>query len=80
MQFIYFKGQGALRLPDSPKTKNLKNMDYKETIKNYGNFNNWRGFIGLYFTKKQLREIAKLIGVKFSDIEAMTIKEVYNAI
>lgn len=55
-------------------------MDYKELIKNYGNFNNWRGFIGLYFTKKQLREIAKLIGVKFSDIEAMTIKEVYNKI
>lgn len=55
-------------------------MDYKETIKNYGDFNNWGGFIGLYFTKKQLKEIAKLIGVTFSDIEGMTIKEVYNAI
>lgn len=36
----------------------------KEKVKDFGDFNNWKGFVGLYFTKKELRQIAKEIGVE----------------
>lgn len=50
----------------------------KELVEKLGEFNNWKGCIGLYFTKKQLRQIAKEINVRFKGIEYMTIKEVYE--
>jgi len=53
-----------------------KDMDIKAKIMDFGAFNNWKGFIGLYFTKKELREIAKLCGLKAKDVENYTIKEI----
>lgn len=50
----------------------------KELIENEGKFNDWKGCIGLYFTKKQLRQIAKEIKVPYREIECLKIKEVYN--
>ena len=50
----------------------------KELVEKLGEFNNWKGCIGLFFTKKQLRQIAKEINVRFKGIEYMTIKEVYE--
>ena len=31
-----------------------------ELIKGFGEFNNWRGCIGIYFTQKDLRPLKKL--------------------
>ena len=50
----------------------------KERIESLGKFNNWNGYIGIYFTKKQLRQIAHEINVPFKDIENMKIQEVYE--
>lgn len=50
----------------------------KERIESVGKFNNWNGYIGIYFTKKQLRQIAHEINVPFKDIENMKIQEVYD--
>lgn len=49
----------------------------KERIKYYGDFNNWKGYIGLFFNKKELREIAKEVGIKAKDIESYKLAEVY---
>lgn len=35
-----------------------KNADGKK-IKSFGDFNNWRGFIGLYLTTKEVRQLKK---------------------
>lgn len=38
----------------------LKIKDMLELIKGFGEFNNWRGCIGIYFTQKDLRPLKKL--------------------
>lgn len=30
-----------------------------QKIKSFGDFNNWRGFIGLYLTTKEVRQLKK---------------------
>lgn len=47
----------------------------KERIREFGEFNGWRGCMGLYFTQKQLRPL-KNYGVT----AATTLKEAYNII
>lgn len=50
-------------------------MITKEEIKNFGEANNWRGCIGLYFTKKKVGSLKKL-GI----FEETPIKEAYKLI
>lgn len=50
----------------------------KQRIENVGAFNNWKGYISLYFTKKELRQIAKETGVKSKDIEDYKLIEIYK--
>ena len=45
----------------------------KEKLLNIGTYNNWRGCMGLYLTKKEIRGLKKL-GIT----ESTTIKEAYN--
>ena len=45
----------------------------KEKLLNIGTYNNWRGCIGLYLTKKEIRSLKRL-GIT----EGTTIKEAYN--
>ena len=54
---------------------NKKNMITKDEIKNFGEANNWRGCIGLYFTKKKVSSLKKL-GIS----EGTPIKEAYKLI
>lgn len=50
----------------------------KDKIYCFGAFNNWKGCIGLFFTKKELRQIAKEVGIKAKDIEEYDIADVYK--
>lgn len=53
----------------------------KEKVYEAGNFNNWRGVIGLYFNRKDLSQIKREIksnGYKVKDIEELTIKQVFE--
>lgn len=50
----------------------------KEKVFELGQFNGWKGCIGLYFNQKDIRMIAKEIGIKYTAIKEMTIKEVYE--
>ena len=50
-------------------------MITKDDIKNFGEANNWRGCIGLYFTKKKVSSLKKL-GIT----EETSIKEAYKII
>lgn len=52
---------------------NTTNM--KEQIKNFGDYNCWRGCIGLYFTRKQLCSLKK-----FGITSSTTLQEAYNLI
>lgn len=45
----------------------------KEKIYNAGTFNNWRGCMGLYFTKKEIRSL-KQYGI----IDSTPINEAYK--
>ena len=45
----------------------------KEKLLNIGTYNNWRGCLGLYLTKKEIRGLKKL-GIT----ESTPIKEAYN--
>ena len=48
-------------------------QNIKEQLKEVGTYNSWKGYIDLYFTNKQLRELKKF-GITADD----TIKEAYN--
>lgn len=48
-------------------------QNIKEQLKEIGTYNNWKGYIGLYFTTKELRALKKF-GITIDD----TIKEAYN--
>ncbi len=48
-------------------------QNIKERLKEVGIYNNWKGYIGLYVTTKQLRALKKF-GITADD----TIKEAYN--
>lgn len=50
----------------------------KELLKTFGEFNNWKGCVCLYFNTNKLRQIAKEINVPYRDIKFMQIKEVYD--
>lgn len=53
----------------------------KEKVFEVGIFNDWKGVIGLYFTRKELTQIKheiKANGHNIKDIEYFTIKQVYN--
>lgn len=54
--------------------------EFKARIFDLGSFNNWKGFIGLYFTKKELRVIAKLCGIPAKEVENYRINEIYEII
>lgn len=47
----------------------------EERIREVGEFNGWRGCMGLYFTQKQLRPLKK-----YRITAATTLKEAYNII
>lgn len=55
------------------KTKKKTKSEFIELVKDFGAFNNWKGFIGLYFTKAEVRQMKK-----YGVTEDCTIKEVYN--
>lgn len=44
-----------------------------QKIKNLGDFNNWKGFISLYLTTKEVRSLKK-----FGITSETTIKEAYD--
>lgn len=44
-----------------------------QKIKSLGEFNEWRGFIGLYLTTKEVRSLKK-----FGITKDMTIKQAYD--
>ena len=44
-----------------------------QKIKTIGEFNAWRGFIGLYLTSKEIRSLKK-----FGITKDMTIKQAYD--
>ena len=69
---------GFVRLPPTHLiiNQNLKIM--KQLLEKFGEFNNWKGCVGLYFNTKKLRQIAKEINVPYKDIKFMQIKEVYD--
>jgi hypothetical protein len=46
---------------------------FLELVKQFGEFNNWKGYIDLYFTVKDMRKLKKL-GVTKNN----TIKEAYQ--
>lgn len=46
---------------------------FLELVKQFGEFNNWKGYIDLYFTVKDMRKLKKL-GVTNNN----TIKEAYQ--
>lgn len=48
-------------------------FDMIQKIKNLGEFNAWRGFIGLYLTSKEIRSLKK-----FGITKDMTIKQAYD--
>lgn len=50
----------------------------KDKVKYYGDFNGWKGLIGFYFTKKELRQIAKEVGIKTKEIEGYNLIDVYK--
>lgn len=50
-------------------------MIMKEIIKEFGEFNGWRGCMGLYFNAKQLRPLKK-----YGITAATTLEEAYNII
>lgn len=53
----------------------------KEKVYNFGVFNNWRGYIDLYFNRKELAEIKRQIkanGRNIGDIKEYTIKQIYE--
>ena len=54
---------------------NKKRKIMKEKIKDFGDFNGWRGCMGLYFTTKQLRPLKK-----YGITAATTLEEAYNII
>ena len=61
---------------ESSDNELLTNKIYKamkEKLLNIGTYNNWRGCLGLYLTKKEIRGLKKL-GIK----ESTPIKEAYN--
>lgn len=56
-------------------------MANKEKVFEVGNFNGWRGVIGLYFNQKELAQIKREIkanGHNIKDIDTLTIKQVYG--
>ena len=57
------------------KSKDMNTTNMKEQIKDIGNYNCWRGRMGLYFTQKQLRSLKK-----FGITSAPTLQEAYNLI
>ena len=50
----------------------------KEQVLNFGTFNNWKGYINMYFTQKDLRKMAKELGIKFDKIKDLTIAQVWE--
>lgn len=50
----------------------------KEKVFELGKFNGWKGCICLYFNQKDVRKIAKEIGIKYSAIKEMNIRQVYE--
>lgn len=53
------------------KTNKYKIM--KEIIKDFGDFNGWRGCMGLYFNTKTLRTVKK-----YGITSATTLQDAYN--
>ncbi len=49
-------------------------MNYIDLLKNFGEFNNWHGFVDMFFTKKQMRDLKKMYGITNND----TIKSAYS--
>lgn len=49
---------------------------YVEQIKDFGTFNNWKGYISMYFNQKQLREISKFLDIKFKDLKEMKMQQI----
>lgn len=50
----------------------------KELINEIGSYNNWKGFAGLYLTKRQLSEVAKDLNITRKEVESLTINQVYS--
>lgn len=75
---LYVKIRLPWRLKPAAGTNNNNKLNtkiMKEEIKNFGEFNNWRGCMGLYFSTKQLRPLKK-----YGITAATTLKEAYNTL
>lgn len=49
---------------------------YVDLINDFGTFNNWEGYISMYFNQKQLREISKFLDIKFKDLQEMNMQQI----
>ena len=70
------RGDNPAQMQSQARKKVLTIKIYKamkEKLLNIGTYNNWRGCIGLYLTKKEIRSLKRL-GIT----EGTTIKEAYN--
>lgn len=52
----------------------MRIKEIKAKLSEFGTFNGWKGYIGLYLTQKELRQI-KRAGI---DYENMTMKQVFE--
>lgn len=55
------------------KANQKTKFDFIEEINSFGIFNGWKGFIGLYFTKAEVKQMNK-----YGVTEDHTIKEAYD--
>jgi exo-beta-1,3-glucanase (GH17 family) len=58
------------------KKQNMERTELKELVLNHGIANGWKGFVGLYLTTSQLRELKRFV----KQYESMTMKAIYDAL
>lgn len=57
-----------------------KRQKYVDIINDFGEFNNWEGYISMYFNQKQLREIGKFLDIRFKDLKEMKMQQIKEII
>lgn len=54
----------------------MERTELKDLILNHGTFNNWKGYVGLYLTKAQLRFLKKYV----PQYDTLCLKSIYEAL
>lgn len=75
ISFLFVFGYHLCNFALEIKKQTNKYKIMKEKIKDFGEFNGWRGCMGLYFNTKQLRLLKK-----YGITAATTLEEAYNII